>query len=66
MKFNFLPMHGRPELLAGCSPELLKRRTGASVFKFTEVDDALIEDLEALVRRGFDAYMDETDRRAPR
>jgi len=65
VKFNFLPMHGRPELLGGCSPELLKRRTGASVFKFTELDDTLIEGLEALVRRGFDAYM-ASDRRAPR
>jgi hypothetical protein len=56
VKFNFLPMHGHPELLDGCSPALLKRRTGASVFKFDALDDALIEDLEALVARGFDAY----------
>jgi hypothetical protein len=64
VKFSFLPMHARPELLGGCSPELLKRRTGASVFKFTDLDDALIEDLEALVHRGFDAYMG-TDKRKP-
>ena len=25
VKFNFLPMHGHPELLGGCSPALLKR-----------------------------------------
>jgi hypothetical protein len=62
VKFNFLPMHGHPELLDGCSPALLKRRTGASVLKFTAPDepllaDELIPDLEALVARGLDAYL---------
>lgn len=57
VKFSFLPMHGHPELLAGCSPQLLKRRTGASVFKFTALDDALVADLEGLVARGFEVYM---------
>jgi hypothetical protein len=56
VKFNFLPMHANPELIEGCSPELLKRRTGASVFKFTEPDAALMEDLAALVARGFKVY----------
>ena len=59
VKFNFLPMHGHPELLNGLSPELLKLRTGASVFKFSKIDDALVEELEALVDRGFEAYMAE-------
>jgi hypothetical protein len=57
VKFNFLPMHGKPELLAGLSPELLKHRTGASVFKFSALDDSVIEELETLVGRGFEAYM---------
>ena len=57
VKFNFLPMHGHPELLDGLSPALLKRRTGASVFRLTEADSGLIEELEALVARDFDAYM---------
>jgi hypothetical protein len=56
VKFNFLPMHGHPELLDGCSPALLKHRTGASVFKFADLDDALIADLAALVARGFALY----------
>jgi hypothetical protein len=58
VKFNFLPMHGRPELLEGCSAALLRRRTGASVLKFSVLDADLIADLEALVARGFAAYMD--------
>jgi len=63
VKFSFLPMHGHPELLEGLSPALLKRRTGASVFRLTEADMGLIEELEALVARGFDTYMgtDEPD-----
>jgi hypothetical protein len=57
VKFNFLPMHAHPDLLHGLSPALLKRRTGASVFKLVEGDDALIDELELLVARGFDVYM---------
>lgn len=57
VKFNFLPMHGHPELLTGVSPELLRRRTGASVFKLAAGDEALLDELERVVGRGFDAYM---------
>ena len=57
VKFNFLPMHGHPDLLAGVSPDLLRRRTGASVFKLAAGDDALLDELEHVVARGFDAYM---------
>lgn len=65
VKFNFLPMHGHPELLEGCSPALMKHRTGASVFKFTELSEALIADLESLVARGFAAYV-AAGKRAPK
>jgi hypothetical protein len=57
VKLNFLPMHGHPELLEGISPALRKRKTGASVFRFTEADEALFAEVEALLARGFDAYM---------
>jgi hypothetical protein len=57
VKLNFLPMHGHPELLEGISPALRKRKTGASVFRFTEVDDALFAEIEALLGRGFETYM---------
>jgi hypothetical protein len=57
IKFNFLPMHSHPELLVGLSPALLKRRTGASVFRFADGDDALLDALELVVARGFDVYM---------
>jgi hypothetical protein len=57
IKFNFLPMHGHPDVLAGASPDLLKRRTGASVFKFAAGDEALVDDLELVVARGVEVYM---------
>jgi hypothetical protein len=56
VKFNFLPMHGRPDLLDGISPTLRKHKTGASVFRFTEVDEALFAELEDVVARGFGVY----------
>ena len=56
VKFNFLPMHAHPELLDDASPELLKHRTGASVFKFTEPDEAVVKELAGVVARGYKLY----------
>ena len=39
VKFNFLPMHEHPELLDDVSPGLRKHKTGASVLRFTEIDE---------------------------
>lgn len=58
VKFNFLPMHEHPELLDDIPEDLRRRKTGASVFKFTEIDEYVAGGLEALVARGFLAYMD--------
>jgi 7-keto-8-aminopelargonate synthetase-like enzyme len=57
VKFSFLPMHPHPELLEGVSAALRERKTGASVFKFAQVDEALFVELEALLARSFDSYM---------
>jgi 7-keto-8-aminopelargonate synthetase-like enzyme len=57
VKFNFLPMHDHPELLDGISTALRKRKTGASVFRFTDVDEALFSELEGIVARAFLVYM---------
>jgi len=62
VKLNFLPMHEHPELLDGISPVLRKRKTGASVFRFTELDEAQAAELEGLLARAIDGYM-EGDRR---
>ena len=57
VKFNFLPMHGHPELLEDAPGDLVRHKTGASVFRFTEIDERLAGALEAVVARGFLAYM---------
>jgi hypothetical protein len=59
VKFNFLPMHLHPELLDGISPELRKRRTGASVFRFASLDEDLAAELEGVVARAFDLAIGE-------
>ena len=58
VKFNFLPMHERPELLDGISADLRRHKTGASVFRFTEIDENLAGELETLVGKGFLRYME--------
>jgi len=57
VKLNFLPMHGHPELLEGISPALRRHKTGASVFRFADVDEALFAEIEVLLARGFDVYV---------
>jgi hypothetical protein len=59
VKVNFLPMHHYPELLDGASPALLKRRTGASVFRFKPGDEPLSPELEAVLAGSFDEYVSE-------
>ena len=57
VKLNFLPMHAHPELLDGISPELRKRKTGASVFRLRPGDEALLAELESVIARGSLVYM---------
>ena len=57
VRFFLLPMHAHPELLDGISPDLRKRKTGASLFSFKTLDDAGLAELGALVARAFTTYM---------
>ena len=57
VKFNFLPMHEKPDVLDGISADLLRHKTGASVFRFTEIDENLAGELETVVAKGFLEYM---------
>jgi hypothetical protein len=59
VKFNFLPMYGHPDLLDDVPEDLRRRKTGASVFRFTEIDERVAGALESLVGRGFLVYMGE-------
>lgn len=58
VKFNFLPMHENPDLLEGISADLRRHKTGASVFRFTEIDENLAGELETVVGKGFLGYME--------
>jgi hypothetical protein len=58
VKFNFLPMHAHPELLDDASPDLRRHKTGASVFRFTQIDERLAGELETVVAKGFLQYME--------
>jgi hypothetical protein len=59
VRFSFLPMHEYPELLEGLLPSVLKRKTGASLFAFTTIDDDQVAELERLLARGLDVYWPE-------
>jgi hypothetical protein len=56
VRFSLLPVHAHPELLEGLSPGLRRRKTGASLFTFKEIDDGELTELADLVRRAFEAY----------
>ena len=57
VRFNFLPMHAHPELLDDIPDDLRRHKTGASVLRFTEIDENLASELETLVAKGFLDYM---------
>jgi hypothetical protein len=52
-----LPMYTHPELLEGLSAELSARKAGPSMLTFREGDERLIDEIERLVQRSFDAYV---------
>ena len=57
VKFNFLPMHENTDVLDGISADLRRHKTGASVFRFTQIDENLAGELETVVAKGFLNYM---------
>jgi hypothetical protein len=59
IRFFLLPMHAHPELLDDVSPQLRKRKSGASLFAFSSIDDEQVAELERLVARSFAAYVDD-------
>lgn len=57
VKLMLLPLHTHPELMDGVSPALARRKSGAALFTLRPGDDALLDELAAVVARGFEAYM---------
>ena len=56
VSFHLMPLYVFPELHEGLSPALRKRLRGKSKFNFTELDAALLRELTALTRRGYQGY----------
>ena len=57
-KLMLLPMKTHPELLEDLSPALRMRLSGDALFTLKAGDEALLEELAALVARAFDAYVE--------
>ena len=55
-KLMLLPIKDHPELLDGTSPALRKRKTGDALFELRPGDEALLPELEALLKRAFEVY----------
>jgi len=54
VSYYLMPIYVEPSLLEDVSPKLKRRMQGKSCFNFRSVDDALIDELDALTRRGFE------------
>jgi hypothetical protein len=56
VSYYLMSVYLDPGQLDGLSPELRSRMQGKSCFNFTNVDEALFDELDALTERGRDLY----------
>ena len=56
VSYHLMPVYGCPELLAGASPDLMKRMQGKACFNFTTVDERLFGELARITRAGYDKF----------
>jgi hypothetical protein len=54
--FHLLPLDIFPELAKGMSPALRNRRKDETSFLFTALDPALLKELAAVTRQGYEGY----------
>ena len=59
VSFYLLPVHEHASLRSSLSPALAKKLTGRSTFNFTAVDDALFTELEGVIARAYDLYLED-------
>ena len=52
VSYHLMPVYAKPELLASVSDGLKKRMQGKSCFNFTNIDEALFEELGRLTEQG--------------
>ena len=57
VSFHLMPIYADPGLLDGISPALRRHLRGKTTFNFTEIDEALFAELEALTATCFEAYI---------
>ena len=56
VSYYLFSVYLEPGQLDGISPELRRRMQGKSCFNFTQVDDALFDELDGLTARGHELY----------
>ena len=56
VSYYLFSVHLEPGQLDGISPELRRRMHGKSCFNFTQVDEALLDELDGLTVRGHELY----------
>ena len=56
VSFHLMPIYANPALVKDVSPALRKRMQGKSCFNFTTVDDAHLQELAALTKKGFSQF----------
>jgi hypothetical protein len=59
VSYYLMPVYMFPDLLKGLSPELKRRMQGKSCFNFKTADKALLAELAALTRKGFERLKQE-------
>ena len=55
--YHLMPVYVNPMLLAQVSPALLARMQGKSCFNFRTIDRALLKELAALTKEGYESYV---------
>ena len=56
VSYYLMPVYVDPDLLDGVSDKLRKRMQGKSCFNFTDIDQALLDELAQLTQAGFHSY----------
>lgn len=54
--FYFMPVYAEPEVKVLFPPELLRLLKGKSCFHIKQLDDALLSQIEDVLRQGFEMY----------
>ena len=62
---HVMPVYVHPELLATISPALRKRMQGKACFNFKVKDEALLDELGALIARGVESFARDGSLRPP-